>query len=63
MPGGGGAVANDIDGSNIVGIYDDASGAHGFLYTIPEPATLLPAVSLSNPFLGLGGLLLRKRKA
>jgi len=45
-----------IDGRNIVGSYGDASGTHGFIYTIPEPATLL--------LFGLGGLaLLRKRRA
>jgi hypothetical protein len=41
-----------IDGSNIVGTYYDA-GYHGFIYTIPEPATLL--------LLGMGALILRKR--
>jgi len=29
--------------------------------TIPEPAALLPAVSLSNPPLGFGAVILRKR--
>ena len=38
----------DIDAFNIVGSYTDASGTHGLVYTIPEPATLL--------LLGLGGL-------
>ena len=41
-----------ISGNNIVGWYKDSSGTHGFLYTIPEPATLL--------LLGLGAFLLRK---
>jgi len=50
-----GAVETDvwgIDGSNLVGQYYD-NGSHGFIYTIPEPATLL--------LLGLGAMLLRKR--
>ena len=28
-----------ISGNNIVGIYDDSSGYHGFEVTIPEPST------------------------
>jgi hypothetical protein len=44
----------DISGSNMVGLYLDGSGsAHGFVYTIPEPATLF--------LLGLGAVILRKR--
>jgi hypothetical protein len=45
---------NGIDGSNIVGYYQDTSGLHGFLYTIPEPATLL--------LLGLGALIAVNRR-
>lgn len=43
-----------IDGNNVVGEYYDDAGQHGFIYTIPEPCTLA--------FLGLGGLLLSRRK-
>ncbi|MHC5076620.1 MAG: PEP-CTERM sorting domain-containing protein, partial [Planctomycetota bacterium] len=43
-----------IDGDNIVGHYKDSSGEHGFLYTIPEPSTII--------LLGLGAVMLRKRK-
>jgi hypothetical protein len=47
---------NGIDGDNIVGTYWDVSGkSHGFIATIPEPAT----VSL----LGLGILALRRKRA
>ena len=42
MPGARGTYPQGIDGTNIVGYYLDASGvSHGFIYTIPEPATLL----------------------
>ncbi|MBL7152161.1 MAG: PEP-CTERM sorting domain-containing protein [Phycisphaerae bacterium] len=44
----------DIDALNIVGSYTDASGTHGFIYTIPEPATVL--------LLGLGGLAVVRRR-
>jgi hypothetical protein len=37
MPGASGTCAYGIDGSNIVGSY----GTHGFVYTIPEPASAL----------------------
>ena len=47
-------TAYAIDGSNIVGDYEDASGNyHGFVYTIPEPCTLL--------LLGLGAAMVRLR--
>ncbi len=46
-----------INGSNIVGTYNngDGFGSHGFLYVIPEPATLL--------LFGLGAVMfIRKRE-
>lgn len=44
-----------IDGISIVGSYTDASGdTHGFLYTIPEPATLL--------LLGFGAVVVRRKR-
>jgi len=55
MPGASETFAHGIDGSNIVGQYFDASGGyHGFVYVIPEPATLL--------LLALGGLALIRRR-
>ena len=45
-----------IEGDNIFGKYEDSSGdGHGFIATIPEPCTVL--------LLGLGGVLLRNRRA
>ena len=43
FPGGdAGTYAFGIDGDTIVGTYQDGSfGIHGFIYTIPEPATIL----------------------
>jgi hypothetical protein len=36
------SVAYGIDGDKIVGTYKDAQGiSHGFIYSIPEPATVL----------------------
>jgi hypothetical protein len=44
-----------IDGSNIVGYYEDTSGyTHGFLYTIPEPATIC--------LFTIAGFMLRRKK-
>jgi hypothetical protein len=42
-----------ISGNKIIGYYA-ASNVHGFIYTIPEPATLL--------LFGLGAMIIRKRK-
>lgn len=45
----------DISGNNLVGGYYDSTGLHGFVYTIPEPATIC--------LLALGGMFLRKRRS
>jgi hypothetical protein len=40
MPGAASTYIQNVDGSNFVGFYYDSSGyEHGFIYTIPEPAT------------------------
>lgn len=54
MPGAGATRIFGIDGSHLVGYYS-VSGTHGFVYEIPEPATLL--------LFGLGALMFRKRRA
>jgi len=49
------ALADSIDGVNIVGWYNTGGHtSHGFLATIPEPAAL--------PLLGLGMLLAWRRR-
>lgn len=55
MPGAIETTMTGIEGNNIIGTYGDGSGnTYSFIYTIPEPATIL--------LLTLGGLLLRKYK-
>jgi hypothetical protein len=48
-----GGVPSDISGDKIVGYYP-GSGASSYVYTIPEPATMV--------LFGLGGLVLRRRR-
>jgi hypothetical protein len=54
-PGSVNTYAYGISGNNIVGNYNYGSGmpAHAFIYTIPEPATLL--------LFGLGAIMLNKK--
>ena len=47
MPGAARTWLLGIDGNNIVGSYEDASGMHGLIYTITEPA--IEAVVAFNP--------------
>ena len=57
-PGAAGTYVYGIEGNELVGYYwnnNDGGNAHGFTAIIPEPMTLA--------LLGLGGLMLRKRKA
>jgi hypothetical protein len=56
MPGANYTVVKGIDGDKVVGLYQSVSGQfiNGFVYTIPEPATLL--------LFGLGAVVMRKRK-
>jgi hypothetical protein len=55
IPGSKAMYVQGIDGDKVVGFYIDSTfRGHGFIYTIPEPATL--------SLLAIGGLLLRKRK-
>ncbi|MFA5239492.1 MAG: PEP-CTERM sorting domain-containing protein [Phycisphaerae bacterium] len=46
--------AYGISGNNIVGYYRDISGDHGFIYTVPEPATIF--------LLGVGAVMLRRKR-
>jgi hypothetical protein len=51
--------AYGIDGDKIVGYYTESLGdssyvRHGFIYTIPEPATLL--------LVGIGAVMIRRRR-
>lgn len=54
-----GATSTQIYGisdNSVVGYYEDSSGVdHGFIYTIPEPATLL--------LLGLGAVIARRKRS
>jgi hypothetical protein len=54
LPGAFATQVSSISGNNIVGLCYDSAGQHGFLYTIPEPATIL--------LLGLGAIVLRRKK-
>jgi hypothetical protein len=55
MPGADATYAYGIDNGKIIGYYDVAGEpSHGFIYTIPEPATLF--------LLTLGGMALRTKK-
>ena len=54
FPGATATYISGIDGGNLVGMYQNGSGSHGFIYTIPEPATLL--------LLGFGLAIAAKRR-
>lgn len=55
-PGIGNLIPTAISGDNIVGYYTDTGGVqHGFLLTVPEPATLC--------LLALGGLTIMQRRS
>ena len=57
MPGATRTFVYGIDGSNIVGEYQDASGIHGFVSTVPEPSTCVLLIAALAT-----GTLLRRRK-
>jgi hypothetical protein len=54
MLGSSSTLINGISGNYLFGSFEDISGTHGFVYEIPEPATLL--------LLGLGAAIVRKRQ-
>ena len=55
-----GTLPCGVSGSNIVGYYLDASGAHGFEASVPEPSTL---VLLGVGAVALIGCRWRQRRA
>jgi len=54
VPGGGTTCAYGISGNNVVGFYNNGSGAQGFLATpVPEPSLLELMLVGSAAFLGI----------
>ena len=59
VPGASETYAYGIDGGNIVGVYSDGRGTHGFLATVvPLPATAWMAL----PLLAVGMLMACRRR-